>query len=299
MALTPLYNPHADLSQAEAALHLALDRGVRLLHTAQHYGDGLAFQTIRRVLQDRDDRDRLCVVAKIDGAPARVLDGPEGVRATLAGLGRERLDRVQLVESQPGLPDHWSLEAIMDDLERDGQLARILRDLRSAGAIGEVGIEAYTLEHVQRAVCIPGLEFVVADLSAIRQVVPPGAVPEPIRAGRVKLIAIRPLGGGWLTSRYRRLDDFHPDDNRRQWYAEAERYRGPVARLFAREGLGLVEGSLRFLHSLSYVETVVVGMRTVAHVAEALHERCSRPLERTLTDQVAALFSQPVVIEFD
>lgn len=298
MALTNVYNPGADLGEAADALVSALDAGVRVLHTARHYGDGAAYRMVREIAGRHPSAPEQQIIVKIDGAPARLRSGAEGVCTARDELGRDGLD-AQLVESWPGQPEHSSLEDVLDDLESGGPRQEMLAALRADGTVRRVGIEAYGTAHVRRAVLCPGIDFVVCDMSAIRQVVPAHDVPAPIADGRVELVAIRPLAGGWLTDRYATLDDFAADDNRRDWYALAEQYRPRVAELFAAYGIDLLQGSLRFLHSLPYVGTIVVGTRTAGQVRAALDPAAARPLPDELVAELVACYPQPVVIELD
>ena len=296
MGLTPAYNPGADLREADRAVQRALDLGVRVFHCAEHYGDGAVLQTLGRLLEDRGIDDAH-VVVKIDVHPERFLSGPEGIESTCGHLGRERLDTVQLVGWSPWADEQIPASEILDDLEAGGPIATQVHRLRDQGRIGRLALEAEHLEDAERAATVPGIDLVVCDQSIIRQVVPPGEAGEAFRSGRVEVLAIRPLAGGWLTDRYRALDDFDAGDNRREWYFLAEPYRQRVAEVLEGSGIGIYEAALRFLHQGRFPQVIAVGMRTVAQVEAALRPECARPLPEAVYQRLVDLFDQPVVIE--
>jgi aryl-alcohol dehydrogenase-like predicted oxidoreductase len=300
MASTRTYDDHADVSEAEAALREGLERGIRWLHCAEHYGMGEAFALLRRVLARHPAADAVKVVAKLDVHPERFVEGPEGILSTLRGLGRERIDYAQLVPWSP-----WAgssvlpVMRILDDLEHGGPLLERIQIHREAGRLGHVGIEVFEPAQARRAAAIAGIDFIVADHSILRRVVHAGAVPLAVARGQVELFAIRPLAGGWLTSRYQRLDDFALEDRRREWYASGEALRACVEPLLREHGLDWVEAALRFLHQHPHPQRIAVGMRTVAHVRAATAEHMSEPLPQALYDALDAAIAQPAALEPD
>jgi aryl-alcohol dehydrogenase-like predicted oxidoreductase len=298
MGLTPIYNSDADFSEAERALRLGLDLGIRVFHTAQHYGDGRALELLGRTLAGRGPGD-VEIVAKIDVHPDRLLPGPEGIDSTCSQLGREHLDTAQLVGWSPWADQPIPVTEILDDLEAGGRIAEQVGRLRDQGRIGRIAVEVFTPEEAARAATLPEVAMVVCDQSLIRQTLPPEKAGEAFRSGRVEVMAIRPLAGGWLTERYERLEDFAAGDRRRDWYAAAEPYRRRIAEALAGTGIGVQEAALRFLHQEAFPQAIAVGMRTVSQVEAALRPECARPLPEEIYQKLLSLFDQPVVIEED
>jgi aryl-alcohol dehydrogenase-like predicted oxidoreductase len=297
MGLTPVYNSGADFSAVDRTLRRGLELGIRVFHTAQHYGDGRALELLGRTLAGRGDGAE--VVAKIDVHPDRLLSGPEGIESTCALLGRERLDTAQLVGWSPWADRPIPVTEILDDLEAGGRIADQVGRLREQGRIGRVAVEVFTPEEAARAATLPEVAMVVCDQSLIRQTLPPERAGEAFRSGRVEVMAIRPLAGGWLTDRYQSLADFASGDRRRDWYAAAEPYRRRIAETLAGTGIGVQEAALRFLHQESFPQAIAVGMRTVSQVEAALRPECTLPLPEELYETLLNLFDQPVVIEED
>jgi aryl-alcohol dehydrogenase-like predicted oxidoreductase len=296
MGLTPVYNPNAYLGEAAAALRRGIERGIRCFHCAEHYAEGEALRMVGETLADAG-LDDARVVAKIDVHAERMVNGPEGVESTCALLGRERLDVAQLTGWSPWANEQIPAARILDDLEAGGRIAETVGRLRDASRIGRVAIEVESPEDAERAAGLPEIDMVVCDQSILRQVVPPGLAGPEIREGRVEVLAIRPLAGGWLTDAYRSLEDFPESDNRREWYFLGEPRRTHIATVLEGTGIGMFEAAIRFLHQIAFPQHVAVGMRTVAQVEAATCPELSRPLPDDLYRELVDLFDQPVVLE--
>lgn len=293
MALTPVYNPDADLSEAASVLDFAYDRGIRHYHTAGHYGDGAAYEALRGLCSRR--KDDLQLIVKIEGALERLFDGPEGIDTSLRGLGRDSIDYVQMVESREDMPDPVSQTEVLHALAPGRPLRAQLEKARQAGRLRSLGAEIQTSAHLDLALTLD-LDFVVGDQSILRHVVPIQA-PEPIADRRIELFAIRPLAGGWLTRRYARLEDFAPRDNRRLWYVAGAPLRERIAALCEDHGVAIEQAALRFLLMRPYPHRIVLGCRTRAQLEAALDPALLEPLPADLFAALRKLARQPFVLE--
>lgn len=288
------YDSTADVSEAVAVIRAAVRLGITMFHTAAHYGDGRALTLLAQTL--RDPRDRIQVVAKIEGKHERLMDGPEGIDVTLRGLGRAKIDYVQLVESRDEFTQPIDQTAVLRQLGPGAPLRDMLEQLRHRGVIGKVGVEVQTPHHLHLAL-ESDLDFIVGDQSALRQIVNPSSPPAAIAHNKVEFIAIRPLAGGWLTSRYCQLSAFAPDDNRRKWYAAGEHARKGIDQVCKDFGIPIREASMRFLLMRQFPHKIVIGVRTLQQLHASLREEFLTPLPQALDIALQQLLPQPFAME--
>lgn len=288
------YDGTADVSEAAGVIRAAVQHGITMFHTAAHYGDGKALALLGQSLGGL--RDEVKIVAKIEGKHERLVDGPEGINVTLRGLGRTRIDYVQLVESRDEFTEPVDQQVVLTQLRHDAPLRENLEQLRHRGLIGKIGAEVQTEQQLQLALK-SDLDFIVGDQSAMRQIVNPSSPPAALTLNRVEFIAIRPLAGGWLTSRYDRLDAFAPDDNRRKWYSAGEGARRRIDEVCKDFGIPIREAAMRFLLMRSVPHKIVIGVRTLRQLYETLSEELLTPLPEGLDLALQRLLPQPFAME--
>ncbi|MGN8049727.1 aldo/keto reductase [Curtobacterium sp. 22159] len=143
-----------DRDAGVALLRRARDLGVDHVDTAAFYGDGVANDVIRRAFGASED---VVVVSKVGAVrvdapvPLVLAQRPaqlrEQVHANLRGLGRERIDVVNLRRADVGP----GLLASGDDLvDLDDQLAEMTA-MRDEGLIGGVGLSGVSGPVLERA----------------------------------------------------------------------------------------------------------------------------------------------------
>ncbi|HEX3650531.1 MAG TPA: aldo/keto reductase [Pseudonocardiaceae bacterium] len=180
---------------AADVLTAAVDRGARLIDTAEFYGRGAVNAAIRDTLRPR--YPELVVATKIGArhdatTGLRPAQRPDEIRAdveaNLASLGTERLDLVYLrrTDMPPGI---IATGAQVVDL--DSQLAE-LSALRDEGKIGAIGLSNVSVEQLDRAlpagIAAVQNAYSLADRSA-------EPVLDRCRAHRIAWIPYWPLGG--------------------------------------------------------------------------------------------------------
>ena len=206
-------------------------------------------------------------------------------------------DFAQLVESDPDYTTRVNPDDIIRDLHIQGPTFEAISRLKSDGLIRKIGVEVYNPEQLRKGVDCPALDFVVLDQSIIRQTAFEKDVLELISKNDMGVFAIRPLAGGWLTNTYRCLGDFSPGDKRTQWYWPGESYRKPVAQFCEKNSLDITETAIRFLLGQTVISSIVIGMRTVKHVNQALAALDKGPLPGALQEELESLFQQPIILE--
>ena len=266
------WGPQQD-ADSIAALHRALDLGVRFVDTAAGYGEGRSERVIARVLKERSEP--VFVATKtppLPGAwPPSPYDGvderyPEAyLRANVEerqrNLGVERLDLLQL--------HTWSRA-----WNRDPRPFEVLRRLKAEGKLRYVGVS--TPEHDQNSVIdlMRGgwLDAVQVIYNVFEQ--EPAAELLPVaREKGVGIIVRVVFDEGALTGKFTRETTFAPDDFRRNYFA-GDRLERAVIRVerLRRElegtGLTLPQAALQFALAHPAVSTVIPGIRSAAQ-AEA------------------------------
>ncbi|HUZ19941.1 MAG TPA: aldo/keto reductase [Acidimicrobiales bacterium] len=292
-----------DDATSMAALHAAVDAGVRFIDTADVYGDGRSERLIARLRRERPER---LVVATKAGrrAPSQVLSAytPENltswVERSRENLGSETLDLVQLHCPPTDVFYHPEVFAALDDLV-------------AAGKIAHYGVSVERVEEGLKALDYPGVSSVQIIYNIFRQRPAERFLPAA-RAADVGVIVRVPLASGLLTGKLTRDTTFAPDDHRSynrhgeafdvgETFAGVDYATGLAAveelRGLVPEGDDLVSLALRFCLSDPAVSTVIPGAKTPeqARANAAAGER--GPLDPELLRRVAELYRERIAPE--
>ncbi len=209
MGMSDFYGPTDDV-ESLATLHLALDRGVNLLDTADMYGFGKNEALVGQVVRAR--RGEVVLATKFgivrdptDPAKRAVNGRPEYVRAacdaSLKRLGVEVIDLYYQHRVDPEVPIE----------ETVGAMAELVR----RGKVRAVGLSEASAETLRRANAIHPIAALQSEYSLWTRD-PEDGVLATCRALNIAFIAYSPLGRGFLTGAIRQLQDLDPSDYRRQ-----------------------------------------------------------------------------------
>ncbi|MBS3939763.1 MAG: aldo/keto reductase [Actinobacteria bacterium] len=195
-------------SDALATLHAAVAAGVRLLDTADVYGDGRSERLIARLRRDLGaDADELFVATKVGRRADPHVAGeytPQAIRAwvqrCLDNLEMDALDLVQLHCPPPDALEDDAVFETLDDLQRDG-------------SIRAYGVSVETVGEAERAMDRPGVVSLQIILNAFRQKPLESVLPRAV-ASDVGILARVPLASGLLSGKYGKDTTFAPDDHR-------------------------------------------------------------------------------------
>lgn len=284
--------------EALAIVARAFERGVRLVDTANAYGEGESERIVGRALAARPE---LAVATKVGFG--RVSGKPEGLSpariraafdASRARLGRERVDLYYL-----HVPDHAT--PIADSL---GAMAELVGE----GRVGHVGVSNYAAWQVlemfglceQRGWPKPRVAQQLYNL-LIRQL-DVEFLPFAARYG-LHTTVYNPLAGGLLTPRHLAAapGDGAPekpaagsrfDGNKlylgRYWSATMFELARRYADLAREAGLDLVSLAYRWLAAQPGVSSVLVGPGSVAQLDAAL-DALEQPLAPELCAAIDAI----------
>jgi aryl-alcohol dehydrogenase-like predicted oxidoreductase len=190
--------------QAHEMLELFVEAGGNLIDLADVYAAGESERIVGRWLANRDDRDQLVLATKARfpvhdacGPNEQGLSAPylqRALEASLRRLGVERIDLYQVHAPDPLVdPDIW-LPAL-SELVRCGKV----------GSIGVSNVRGYQLERIIQTAARLGSSTPVSvqvQYNLLARDVELEVVPAA-RDHRLVLLPWGPLGGGWLTGKYR------------------------------------------------------------------------------------------------
>jgi aryl-alcohol dehydrogenase-like predicted oxidoreductase len=190
-----------DLDQTRHVLDRALEQGITLLDTADIYGMGKSEEFIGECLGKR--RQDVVIATKFAGAMG---ESPyqrgasrryivEAAEASLRRLKTDYIDLYQVHRPDPETPIVESLQAL-DDLVKQGKV-RYIGECNFAGwQIADAQWTART-EHLSRLISAQH------EYSLINREIQTDAMPGA-RAMGMGILPYYPLGGGFLTGKYRR-----------------------------------------------------------------------------------------------
>jgi aryl-alcohol dehydrogenase-like predicted oxidoreductase len=261
----------ADDDESIQALHRAIDLGLNFIDTALAYGEGRSERLVGQVVRDR--AETIHVATKVppknlvwpaeQGTPVEDVFPADHIRAcaerSLANLGLERLDLLQLHVWNDDWTDAGDWREAVDELRSSGKIAHFgvsINDHQPANALRL--IESGAAETVQ-------VIYNVFDQSPEDELFP------ACREHGVGVIARVPLDEGGLTGAIGADTEFAEGDFRASYFrgdrkAEVqERVRAITTDLGAADG-EIAEIALRFVLSEPTVSTVIPGMRSLRNV---------------------------------
>lgn len=208
MGLSEFYGPALDRSAAIATLHRAIDLGVTFFDTADAYGPHTNEQLVGEAIRGR--RAQVVVATKFgfartpDGKPLGINGRPDYVRqACDASLQRLGVDAIDLYYQH-------RVDASVPIEETVGAMADLVR----AGKVRHLGLSEAAPATLRRAVAVHPIAALQTEYSLWSRD-PEGELLATCRELGIGFVAYSPLGRGFLTGRYRSIDDLAPGDWRR------------------------------------------------------------------------------------
>ncbi|CAB4435727.1 unnamed protein product [Rhizophagus irregularis] len=198
----------ADEQENIKALNRAFDLGCTFWDSADIYDNGANEILLSKVLKDRRNEVFLCTKFGIVRGPNgefSVSGKPEYVHQScensLKRLGVDYIDLYYQHRVDPNTP-------IEDTV---GALAELVKE----GKIKYIGLSECSAETLRRAYKVHPIAAVQIEYSPWTLDIETNGIMEACRELGVTIVAYSPLGRGFLTGRYKSIDDFEPNDFRR------------------------------------------------------------------------------------
>jgi aryl-alcohol dehydrogenase-like predicted oxidoreductase len=208
MGMSQSYGPLPDRSEAVALIRDAVARGVTFFDTAEVYGPFVNEEIVGEALAPH--RDEVVIATKFgfaydeEGRPSGVSSRPENIhRAVDGSLRRLGVDVIDLYYQHRVDPKTPIEETV-------GALADLVRE----GKIRYVGMSEAAPATIRRAHAVHPITALQTEYSLWSRD-PEDEILPTVRALGIGFVPYSPLGRGFLTGRFRTIDDLEPDDFRR------------------------------------------------------------------------------------
>src|SRR5947209_9865288 len=207
MGISFAYGPPAEESGTEAIRH-AIDIGMTFIDTAEIYGPLRNEEVVGAAIRDRRDRVQLATkfgfafdgdkrLNAVDGSPANAKRALEG---SLRRLGVDYVDLWYQHRVDPAVPIEETVGA--------------MAELVAAGKVRYLGLSEASAATIRRAHATHPITALQSEYSLWTRDVEAEILPT-LRELGIGLVAYSPLGRGFLTGRFRTVDDLTADDWRR------------------------------------------------------------------------------------
>ncbi|HYW09382.1 MAG TPA: aldo/keto reductase [Longimicrobium sp.] len=207
MGMSEFYG-EGDEGEGIATIHRALELGCTFLDTADMYGPFTNEELVGRAIAGRRDSVTLATkfgIVRSENPAERTISGrPEYVRkaceASLRRLGVDHIDLYYQHRVDPGVPIE----------ETVGAMSRLVE----AGKVRFLGLSEAGPETIRRAHSTHPISALQTEYSLWSRD-PEDEILPTVRELGIGFVPYSPLGRGFLTGKYRSIDDFEEGDFRR------------------------------------------------------------------------------------
>ncbi len=269
------YIGELEQKDANTLIKTALDGGINFFDTADVYSEGLAEEMLGKALGSK--RKEIILATKVRG---RTGSGPndvglsrhhivEGCNASLKRLGTDYIDLYQVHSFDPFTPLEETLRAL-DDLVRDGKVRYI-------------GASNYTGWQLMKALAISDKQNLerFATLQAFYSLIARDLENELVPLSldqKLGILPWSPLGGGFLTGKYRRGKK-RPENARRtnpkDQFLQFDEEKGfdivdELEKIAKNHNATITQAALNYLLRKPGVSSVIIGAKTKEQLTDNL-----------------------------
>jgi aryl-alcohol dehydrogenase-like predicted oxidoreductase len=206
MGMSEFYGT-GDEEESTATIHRAIELGITFLDTADMYGPFTNERLVGKAIADR--RDEVVLATKFgnvrgeDGSFRGVSGTPDYVReacdASLSRLGVDHIDQYYLPRVYPETPIEETVGA--------------MKELVEAGKVRYLGLSEAGTGTIRKAHAVHPISALQSEYSLFTRDVEDEVLPT-VRELGVGFVPYSPLGRGFLTGRWRSIEDLPEDDTR-------------------------------------------------------------------------------------
>ncbi|MBA2510123.1 MAG: aldo/keto reductase [Rubrobacter sp.] len=206
MGMSEFYGT-GDEDESVATIHRAIELGITFLDTADMYGPFTNEKLVGKAIQGRRDEVELATkfgnVRGEDGSFRGVSGKPEYVRecceASLQRLGVDHIDLYYQHRVDPETPIEETVGA--------------MKELVEAGKVRFLGLSEAGLETIRKAHAVHPISALQSEYSLFTREVEDEVLPT-LRELGIGFVPYSPLGRGFLTGRFKSIEDMPEDDTR-------------------------------------------------------------------------------------
>jgi aryl-alcohol dehydrogenase-like predicted oxidoreductase len=207
MGMSEFYGERDD-AESIATIHRALELGVTLLDTADIYGPHTNERLVGEAIADRRDEVVLAtkfgIVRDPENPAARGVNGrPEYVKArcddSLRRLGVDHIDLYYQHRVDPNIPIEETVGA--------------MSELVSAGKVRFIGLSEAAPDTIRRAHAVHPISALQSEYSLFARQ-PEEEILPTVRELGIGFVPYSPLGRGFLTGSFTKVEDLDPGDFR-------------------------------------------------------------------------------------